>query len=135
MPIRIQRKRMKGWKAPEGAVSVTRPGEFGNPFHIGGWFMKGDGAPGKKIFGGFIFTEALNGYQDSRYTHILTAQQAVDWFRWYVGERPRFQKRIQEALRGKDLMCWCPLYDNMGRPVPCHADVLLKIANAEEPCH
>ena len=29
-------------------------------------------------------------------------------------------------LRGKDLACWCPLDQ------PCHADVLLEIANSEE---
>lgn len=28
------------------------------------------------------------------------------------------------ALRGKDLACWCPL------DKPCHADVLLRLANA-----
>lgn len=28
-----------------------------------------------------------------------------------------------EQLRGKDLACWCPLDQ------PCHADVLLEIAN------
>lgn len=31
-PKRIQRKRAKGWRLPEGAVCVTRPGIFGNPF-------------------------------------------------------------------------------------------------------
>ncbi len=31
--------------------------------------------------------------------------------------------QIREELRGKDLACWCPL------SVPCHADVLLEIAN------
>lgn len=30
---------------------------------------------------------------------------------------------IRFALRGKDLACWCPL------DKPCHADVLLRIAN------
>jgi len=30
-----------------------------------------------------------------------------------------------EPLRGKDLACWCPL------DKPCHADVILKILNAE----
>ncbi len=35
------------------------------------------------------------------------------------------RKAIQEELRGKNLACWC-------RPgQPCHADVLLKIANAK----
>jgi len=28
-------------------------------------------------------------------------------------------------LRGKDLVCWCS-------PLPCHADVLLELANAEK---
>ena len=28
-----------------------------------------------------------------------------------------------DYLRGKDLVCWCA-------PLPCHADVLLEIANA-----
>lgn len=30
-----------------------------------------------------------------------------------------------EELRGKDLVCWCA-------PLPCHADVLLELANMEE---
>jgi hypothetical protein len=30
----------------------------------------------------------------------------------------------REALRGRNLACWCPLDG------PCHADVLLEIANA-----
>jgi len=29
-------------------------------------------------------------------------------------------------LRGKDLACWCPLDQ------PCHADVLLELANGEQ---
>ena len=34
MPKRIQRKRVKGWRMPEGAVSVTRPGRYGNPYTV-----------------------------------------------------------------------------------------------------
>jgi hypothetical protein len=33
---------------------------------------------------------------------------------------------IRAELRGKDLACWCPLDQ------PCHADVLLEIANRDE---
>jgi hypothetical protein len=29
---RIQRKRTKGWRMPEGAVYVGRPSRWGNPF-------------------------------------------------------------------------------------------------------
>jgi len=34
-PIRIQRKRTKGWKKPENAVYVGRGSEWGNPFVVG----------------------------------------------------------------------------------------------------
>ena len=33
------------------------------------------------------------------------------------------------SLRGKNLACWCKLHVN-GDSVPCHADVLLELANA-----
>jgi len=33
-----------------------------------------------------------------------------------------------EELRGKDLVCWCA-------PLPCHADVLLQLANKKEVMH
>lgn len=35
MPKRIQRKRTKGWRMPEGAVYVGRPTKWGNPFTNG----------------------------------------------------------------------------------------------------
>ena len=34
-PIRIQRKRTKGWKMPENTVYVGRPSFWGNPFIVG----------------------------------------------------------------------------------------------------
>jgi len=33
-PIRIQRKRTKGWAAPAGAVYVGRPTKWGNPHSV-----------------------------------------------------------------------------------------------------
>jgi hypothetical protein len=42
-------------------------------------------------------------------------------------ERPHrllFSSREAAELLGKDLACWCPLGQ------PCHADVLLELANA-----
>ena len=35
--------------------------------------------------------------------------------------------QIRAELAGHDLMCWCPLDQ------PCHADVLLEIANGGDP--
>lgn len=49
----------------------------------------------------------------------------VRLFREYL-QRPEqadFVADIKTELRGKDLCCWCPLDQ------PCHADVLLEIAN------
>jgi hypothetical protein len=37
---------------------------------------------------------------------------------------PEWAAVLREKLGGKDLACWCPLDQ------PCHADVLLEIANA-----
>jgi hypothetical protein len=34
-PIRVQRKRMKGWRMPENALYVGRSTRWGNPFRIG----------------------------------------------------------------------------------------------------
>lgn len=54
------------------------------------------------------------------------AAAAVRDFRAYATGRLQnmFGYPLRE-LRGKDLMCWCPLDQ------PCHADVLLELANAE----
>lgn len=99
MPKRVQRSRAKGWRMPEDAVYVGRPTKWGNPFRIA---QPSDRAP------------------------------AVDKFRrWLAGEDglgpPAAEGRrlaaAVGALRGKDLVCWCPLDQ------PCHADVLLELAN------
>lgn len=34
IPKRIQRKRSKGWRMPEGAVYVGRPSKWGNPWRV-----------------------------------------------------------------------------------------------------
>jgi uncharacterized protein DUF4326 len=40
---------------------------------------------------------------------------------------PPTREEIQRELAGKDLACWCQLDQ------PCHADVLLELANAGSP--
>lgn len=50
-------------------------------------------------------------------------QAAVDLFRSYLMECPLLIEDVKAELRGKDLVCWC-------HPLPCHADVLLEIANS-----
>jgi hypothetical protein len=119
--IRIQRKRVKGWRMPENTVSVCLPGKWGNPFKIGGWFMMGDPIGGRPPM---IWCEAFEGYQDERFTKIESAAQSVEWYARLLEKHPR--KDIGE-LRGKNLACFCPLDQ------PCHADVLLELANEPQP--
>jgi hypothetical protein len=126
-PQRIQRKRTKGWRMPEGAVFVGRPTKWGNPFRVGHHYKRDadGGIPRMSIR--FVYLEAFEGHQDASFTTIASAQEAVDWFRWYMGthlfQREAERQLIREKLTGHDLACWCPLDQ------PCHADVLLEIAN------
>lgn len=104
-PQRIQRKRTKGWRAPEGAVYVGRGSRWGNPYRV---------------------------------TGATTAVDAVELFRDFLRRAPigedgaTVYDDIRRELHGKDLMCWCALEDGHGNRAPCHADVLLSIANEEE---
>lgn len=92
MPQRIQRKRSKGWRMPEGAVYVGRPTKWGNPWNL-----------------------SRNGFAAER-------RVIVDWYRKLASET--LSESIRAELRGRDLACWCALDQ------PCHADVLLEIANS-----
>lgn len=55
----------------------------------------------------------------------ITRQQAVETFRLALHEgRLQFSEaEVRRELAGKNLACWCAL------DAPCHADVLLHIAN------
>ena len=44
----------------------------------------------------------------------------------FEGRLPVSVEDVRLELRGKDLACWCPL------DAPCHADVLLDIANSPD---
>lgn len=98
MPQRIQRKRTKGWRKPDGAVYVGRPSKWGNPF-----------IPGEINF--MIPTLVEN----KRHAYLL--------FKAHAPLNEKLVDAAKKELKGKDLMCFCP------PDQPCHADVLLKIAN------
>lgn len=115
MPERIQLRRTKGWRKPPGTVVVARPSMWGNP-----WDWRScppeAGPPG------------------------WARGAAVDLFRQWLGAggdamdlparadiRDDILRRVGE-LRGKNLACWCPPGS------PCHADILLELANAPLLC-
>jgi len=102
MPKRIQRKRTKGWKMPANTVYVGRPSIFGNPFKVDSWSTP---------------MWALTQYRRWLGGHKATGGGGL--------RRLAVFSHLPE-LRGKDLACWC------AEGQPCHADVLLEIANSQE---
>jgi hypothetical protein len=54
-----------------------------------------------------------------------TREEVVAKYRAYLLSQPGLMAALPE-LRGKDLVCWCA-------PLPCHADVLLELANGPGP--
>lgn len=101
VPKRIQRQRTAGWKMPANTVYVGRPTKYGNPYRVGE-------------------PDQLTG-------EPMTAADVVRWFQTAADsasvEAAEWRAEIKRELAGKDLACWCKVGE------PCHADVLLAIAN------
>lgn len=116
MPKRIQMSRQHPWRAENpDAVIVARPSKWGNPFAISGAVTRGEAVA---MFRSLVTEE--NNYW-------LAKAVALRKIGLHVGDFPR-PYPIDEVpdLAGKDLACWCPLDE------PCHADVLLELANGAE---
>ena len=113
-PRRIQRRRVKGWWLPEGAVCVDRSTHWGNPWREGitSWTL----GPGGVI---------------DRSGKVLTHQDAVDSYRNSILASPDMVAAVRRELAGRDLACYCPL-PPPGEPDICHARVLIDLANSQE---
>jgi hypothetical protein len=119
-PKRIQRRRTKGWRKPEDAVVVSRPSKWGNRHAVGRCSRVACGGPGWCVSSGV----------DDPHTRVSDKAEGIRLaVLRYVQDIAADPLRLAWAgmaateLRGKDLACWCPLDQ------PCHADVLLDIAN------
>lgn len=89
----------RGTALPEGARYVGRPSRWGNPY----------------VFDGSTLKEG----------RVLVASRA-EAVRRYEADLFADPERVAEARRllaGRDLACYCP-FDG-----PCHADVILRVAN------
>lgn len=108
-PQRIQLRRTKGWRMPDGTVKVDRSSKWGNPCRV-----------------------VKRPLDTNEYA---TAEEAVAAFRHDIMHPEELPwpiltiEEIRRELRGKSLACWCKPGD------PCHADVLLEIANSQEVPH
>lgn len=109
MPQRIQLSRAKGWRMPLNAKSVARPHAWGNPFRVG------DNA--------FVQVDPAIGDVGAGVEMPITQGLAVELFRAWTICRPDNVAEIRAELAGFDLACFCALDQ------PCHADVLLEVAN------
>jgi len=110
MPDRIQLRRTKGWRMPPNTVKVDRSTQWGNPFTV---------------------ADAISvAYVRPENAAQFVVNCFADWLRgdrqnWLGAESDKAAAAIlarMPDLRGKNLACWC-------KDTPCHADVLLDLAN------
>lgn len=99
-------------------AEVARPSIFGNPFSV-----LPNHEPGKQ-FGRIAVLAGMEAFGGT--VAVPTVEDAVECFRELMamqGERPAAIRERLPILRGKNLACFCKLDE------PCHADVLLELAN------
>ena len=129
-PYRVQLSRARGWRMPEGAVKVDRSTRWGNPFE-----------PGRRVVAPGAWGSLASPYHGCRHPgtygngprgyeirKVRDRADAVALFASYVRHDPSGwpPEDIRYYLGGAPLACWCPL------DVPCHADILLAVANGWE---
>lgn len=152
-PKRIQLRRTKGWRLPDGARSCARPCRFGNPFvYHGRNGLVAYGPSHLERYGRAWDHEGRISRAGTRHDHWWASGDVVETHvRWatkaelvelhlltltdptpgmvraWPSNQGRFctvtVEEIQAELAGLDLACWCRLDE------PCHVDNLLMLAN------
>jgi hypothetical protein len=98
-PQRIQLSRVKGWRMPPNTVKVDRSTTLGNPFQV---TADRPAADAVMAFRTWLTVDGVDAGLPYTKANILATLP---------------------MLRGKNLACWCK------SGTPCHADVLLELAN------
>lgn len=130
-PTRIQLRRVKGWRLPAGAVVVSRPSLFGNPWSLDDARIHDIPEPERAAWCVAKYRRELDhlgllgdwasGVSEARWDEMC---EAIDALPQEIGPegiqsiRPLFRHLLRNATA---LACWCPLDQ------PCHADVLLEL--------
>lgn len=119
MPERLRLSRQRDWRKPQGAVVVSRPSRWGNPFTLD-WARLGypDLTDGEAR--AFVVAAFRSWLTDNNYAAPLSG----------LAERRTWILEHLHELRGKSLACWCPLPGD-GQEDHCHARVLIDLAQAE----
>lgn len=115
IPVRVQLRRTKGWRLPPGVVIVDRRTLYGNP-----WTPRDAAAYS-------VPRERWREWAVAQYAREMRERGGTGEIEFVTIEQ------IRERLGGRHLACWCPLTDGNGTRVPCHADVLLRVANGGQP--
>lgn len=129
---RIQLRRTKGWRKPEGAIVVARPSRWGN-WYVVSTFREVRRHPKSSSALVVVETDKRGRWTGNQWAGFDTRTEAttfaVDLYRraleaTYLDlDGPLNREFYLGRLRGHDLGCWC-------KPeAPCHADVLLELAN------
>jgi hypothetical protein len=106
--VRVQLLREKGWRMPAGTKKVDRTTTFGNPFSAQG------AEKSVQLFRLWVTGELTDGEIRERFPQIIAHH--------LISRRKILQAALPD-LAGKNLACWCD------HGCPCHADVLLELAN------
>ncbi len=124
MPERIQLKRTKGWRMPPNTRKVDRSTVFGNPVVCTphGCELKPCECCEPFRCCVKVFREYLESGLENRPSRTGSFTIMMEGKIGYPN-RNKLVKRLPD-LRGKNVACWCEL------DRPCHADVLLELANA-----
>lgn len=138
MADRITLSRATGWRMLENTVKVDRTTRWGNPFDLRpsvhcwtavAYGFRGDPA-GRQAASVALFRAWIKaGKPASTGSCGLSAvvdgeEQSMSFAPAIEAPAPPTVEEIRAHLRGKNLACWCP------PGCPCHADVLLEIANS-----
>jgi hypothetical protein len=105
-PKRIRLSRAKGWRMPANTVKVDRTTRWGNPYRAG------------------LHCDHQHAVDCHRF--LLTQGRAARSAPDAVSDAADYATFVRDhiaELRGKNLACWCSLND------PCHAELLLELAN------
>lgn len=112
---RIQRRRVAGWRLPEGARIVDRTTRFGNPFTVADATEAGYEHPQRAVVSHYrAWLENHPSYQDT----YLVGARTYDR-RWVLANLGQ--------LAGRDLACPCSLPE-AGQTDWCHAAVLIELS-------
>jgi hypothetical protein len=130
-PRRIQRKRSKGFKMPKNTVYVGRPSKWGNPFEVGsmqysefsGVLELEDIKKYFKVKTGIVMGVETVIRVENQLSIPLKIEDCLFLYEKYLARGIYPLSDYISKLKGKNLACWCKLDE------PCHADILLKLAN------